>query len=265
MPPRFEKFWIERLRFSCRFPILGQSPMLEDAFDLGDELRVFFSEFGVGLGCFEELQKLLANEVIKGLLPPLAAFNVAGRFALLDPDFAEFHFQSLGCSSCGMFRLTCRGLQMNSLVAVIPDFARIIRPRNKTQLTVSAEPTPTALQRPRTRRQAMCHCRLAPAGCRTPSLTWLPGGPSMLRQRRDEQPRGDGRTPGRVLVAVQRSQVMADRLAQPDARAGEHRMPQLPGVLLALFGLDRCATTAFACCDDCRGEYVRTRSQLSGI
>ena len=37
----------------------------------------------------------------------------------------------------------------------------VIRPRKKTQLSVSAEPPPTALQRLRTRRPAMCHCRLA--------------------------------------------------------------------------------------------------------
>ena len=71
----------------------------------------------------------------------------------------------------------------------------VIRPRNKTQLSVSAESAPIALQRPRRRRQAMCHCRLA----------------ALAVERR------------RWLAVVQRSQVLADSMTQVpvrDARMG---------------------------------------------
>ena len=50
------------------------------------------------------------------------------------------------------------------------------------------------------------------AGCRTPSLTRLLGDPEVLHQRLDEQPRGDRRTPGRVLAMVQVLQVLPDRV-----------------------------------------------------
>ena len=90
---------IERLGLTSRLQILSQLPSLEDRLDPADEGRDLSPELGVGFGGFEEVQELLADEVVEGILSAELGLDLAGRFALLDPDFAELSSSSSRCSS----------------------------------------------------------------------------------------------------------------------------------------------------------------------
>jgi hypothetical protein len=69
--------------------ILSQLPGLEDRLDSADEGRDLCSELGVGFSRLEEVQELLADQVFEGVLSAEFSFDLASRFALLDPDFAK--------------------------------------------------------------------------------------------------------------------------------------------------------------------------------
>jgi hypothetical protein len=83
---------VERLGLPGGLQIFGQLPVLEDRLDLSDERRDLGPEVGVGLGGFEEVQELLADEVREGVGSTEVVLDSPGRLTRLDPDFAEVHF-----------------------------------------------------------------------------------------------------------------------------------------------------------------------------
>ena len=66
--------------------------MLEDLLDLSDERRDLGTELLVVFGGSKEVQELLADEVVKGILRAELVLDAASRFTLLDPYFAEIHY-----------------------------------------------------------------------------------------------------------------------------------------------------------------------------
>lgn len=66
-------------------------PRLEDGFNLGNEGRDFGPDVGMIINRSQEVQKLIADEVVQGLLGAKLVLDAPGRLALLDSDFARVH------------------------------------------------------------------------------------------------------------------------------------------------------------------------------
>jgi hypothetical protein len=89
VPSGFEQARIERFRLPRPLQVVGQLPRLEDLLDLGDECRDLGPEVGVGLGSFQEVQELLADEVLQRLLRAEFVLDALSSFALFDPNLVE--------------------------------------------------------------------------------------------------------------------------------------------------------------------------------
>lgn len=89
-----KKFRIKWPRLPCHFQILSQLPSLEDRLNLGDERWNLCPKVSVGFGSFEEVQELLADQVIEGLRRAELVFAVFCGFALFDPNLVRFHASS---------------------------------------------------------------------------------------------------------------------------------------------------------------------------
>lgn len=69
--------------------ILSQLPGLKGRFDLGDEGWEFRPKLGMVIGCFNEVQELLTDEVVESFGNTKVGFDASGCPALLDPDFVK--------------------------------------------------------------------------------------------------------------------------------------------------------------------------------
>ncbi len=89
---------IERFRLTCRLQVLSQLPSLEVRVDLSHEGGNLGPEAGISFGGFEEVQKLVPDQVIEGFVRVEVVFNTSCGFALFDPDFFESRRRTLALS-----------------------------------------------------------------------------------------------------------------------------------------------------------------------
>src|SRR5271157_3563419 len=86
--------WIERLRLPSRLQVFSQFPGLEDGLDLSHEGRDLRTELKVVFSGFEEVQELLTDQIVEGILSAKLSLDLESCIALFFPDFAESHWMS---------------------------------------------------------------------------------------------------------------------------------------------------------------------------
>jgi hypothetical protein len=78
-------------------------PHLEDGLDPTYERGNLSTEVGIVLSRLDEVEELLTDQIVQGVLSAKLSFDLSCRITLLDPDFSGLHWrpsQRLTFNSC---------------------------------------------------------------------------------------------------------------------------------------------------------------------